>query len=329
MLVPASAPGQADSTARATVKILDIGLGRALFDEAAPDKAPDPTLTSEGAVLGTPDYMSPEQARDARATDIRSDIYSLGCVLYHTLAGQPPFPDSNLISQMIRHATEAPRPLVEFNPAVPDGLQQIVGWMMAKDPGQRYPTPGRAAQALYVFLAAEADAAAGPEADPRMHSYLSWLEAESSKEDVALPALPAGGPARPSSGTIPAAGAPPRPAPPTKPPAPAPTAVPAKPAAAPPDARQPGRKHRHRKRPRASRQEIKTARPAEFDVELVPAAAPATNAGFQLTRRDLLVFGLGVGSTLFTILVSWLLARLFARRAPAPLPSEEESSNHE
>ena len=113
-------------------------------------------------LLGTPDYMAPEQARDPRAADIRADIYSLGCVLYHLLTGQPPFPDTNIISQMIRHATEPPRPLKEFNPAVPDGLQQIVNWMMAKDPGQRYPTPERAAQALQVFLAAGRRAVAGP-----------------------------------------------------------------------------------------------------------------------------------------------------------------------
>ena len=138
-------------------------------------------LTGEGVLLGTPDYMSPEQARDPRAADIRSDIYSLGCVLYHALAGHPPFPDTNIISQMIRHATEPPRPLKEFNPAVPDGLQQIVNWMLAKDPGGRYPTPERAAQALEVFLAAGAETHHAPESDPKMGSYLSWLQEEGDK----------------------------------------------------------------------------------------------------------------------------------------------------
>src|ERR671930_2774079 len=110
--------------------------------------------------------MAPEQARDPRAADIRSDLYSLGCVLYHLLAGRPPFPDTNIISQMIRHATETPRPLKEFNPAVSDGLQQIVGWMMAKDPAQRYPTPARAAQALEVFLVAGGGPPPRPDLDP-------------------------------------------------------------------------------------------------------------------------------------------------------------------
>jgi serine/threonine protein kinase len=194
----------ANATQSATVKVLDIGLGRSLFEEPphplTPTLSPkegerirvrggDEGLTGEGMLLGTPDYMAPEQARDARATDIRADIYSLGCVLYHALAGKPPFPDTNLISQMIRHATEAPRPLKELNPAVPDGLQQIVNWMMAKDPSLRYPTPERAAQALQVFLAAAPGPLEAPEADPRMRSFLTWLEMQDGKKGP--PAVPA------------------------------------------------------------------------------------------------------------------------------------------
>src|SRR5207249_3969226 len=71
-----------------------------------------------------------------------------------------------------------PRPLKDFNPAVPDGLQQIVNWMLAKDPAQRYPTPDRAAAALRVFLAAGAEPAPTAEADPHMRKYLTWLEVD-------------------------------------------------------------------------------------------------------------------------------------------------------
>src|SRR5439155_18961355 len=106
----------AGSSATPTVKILDIGLGRETFDEGMPATEQNAQLTGEGVLLGTPDYLSPEQARDARSVDIRTDIYSLGCVLYHTLSGQPPFPDTNVLNQMIRHAKEEAAPLRQFNP---------------------------------------------------------------------------------------------------------------------------------------------------------------------------------------------------------------------
>src|SRR5207248_1094002 len=90
MLIPGREAGKPDSVLQSTVKILDIGLGRALFDETGgmPDNV---DLTAEGSILGTPNYLAPEQARSSRSADIRSDIYSLGCVLYETLAGKPPF----------------------------------------------------------------------------------------------------------------------------------------------------------------------------------------------------------------------------------------------
>src|SRR5262249_23807814 len=73
MLVPAPAKGEPDSTLKATVKILDIGLGRELFDEKVPTSQEQMELTGEGVILGTPDYLAPEQARDSRAIDIRAD----------------------------------------------------------------------------------------------------------------------------------------------------------------------------------------------------------------------------------------------------------------
>src|SRR5262249_6373726 len=176
MLVPKPASAQPDVTTGATVKILDIGLVRALNDEDVSDGTDNQQLTGEGVMLGTPDYMAPEQARDAHKADIRADISALGCVLYHVLAGQPPFPDKSLISQMVRHIKEAPRPLMEFSREVPEGLNQIVNWMMAKDPAQRYPTPERAAQALQVFLVAGSEGPRQLEAEPQMPPYLHWLE---------------------------------------------------------------------------------------------------------------------------------------------------------
>jgi serine/threonine protein kinase len=325
MLVPGRIPGQADVTLRATVKILDIGMGRALFDEMVSDGVHKTSLTSEETLLGTPDYMAPEQARDARAADIRSDIYSLGCVLYHALTGQPPFPDSNIISQMIRHATEAPRPLKELNPAVPDGLQQIVNWMLAKVPGQRYPTPDRAAQALQVFLAAGVETLPAPEADPRMRSYLTWLETEANGKPPSPPAaIPVGQPV--AAGVAPASARPKTPGgkrrskknrrrrpptivsvavapPPTSPPTPPPA-----PAA------------------------IPVAIAQGIDVELVPASVLGKDDGIKrsgLSRRDFLAFGAGAVCVLGAIGLGWMVAQLARKKEPPPEESDRDKKPSE
>jgi serine/threonine protein kinase len=294
MIVPGGTPGPGDSTLRSTVKILDMSLGRALSDDSIDEGAEEqPQLTTEGTLLGTPDYMAPEQARDAHGADIRADVYSLGCVLYHLIAGQTPFPDSNIISQMIRHASEEPKPLRAFNPAVPDGLQQIVGWMMAKDAAKRYPTPERAAQALQMFLAAEAAPAANPEAEAKMRSYLTWLEVG----DETAPAKAA----------------------PTAVPAARPVAAVAVPAAAPAVARPPKHAKKHKRHgAKSSPQAVPAAKgetAAGFDVELVPAGPPAAAAGRarrlpRITRRDFAFLGAGAGGVLLAIFVGWVVAKL-------------------
>src|SRR5262249_495380 len=133
-----------------TVKILDIGLGRALFDEDAP--VGENQLTAPGEILGKPEYMAPEQARDAHTSDIRGDIYSLGCILYHAVGGQPPLVDTNVVGGRVGHAKETPRPLRQFEPSVPSDLEDVVSKMMAKSPAQRYATPAAAARALEPLL---------------------------------------------------------------------------------------------------------------------------------------------------------------------------------
>jgi serine/threonine protein kinase len=150
MLLP-DGVDRGDTTLNCTVKILDIGLGRAVFDEGAPGVGPI-NLTATGDQLGTPLYCAPEQTKDPRQADIRSDIYSLGCVLYHVLAGQPPFEDKGPVRLMLSHASEPPPRLTSLNLGVPAGLQAVLDKMLAKDPVFRFPIPEQAAEALGQFL---------------------------------------------------------------------------------------------------------------------------------------------------------------------------------
>jgi serine/threonine protein kinase len=184
MLVPPGSKNDADTTLHATVKILDIGLGRVLNDDG---DNPEENLTTEGVLLGTPDYLAPEQARDPRAIDIRADIYSLGCVLYHAVTGQPPFPDTNVLSQMVRHATEAARPLRKLVPGIPEGLQQVINLMLAKEPAQRFATPEKAAQALLAFQTGVGLPAQPVEEEPQLKKYLTWLEMDPESRSAEPP----------------------------------------------------------------------------------------------------------------------------------------------
>jgi serine/threonine protein kinase len=130
------------------VKLLDLGLARFLQDQIA-----DPNRTREGVGMGTPDYSAPEQFRDAHSADARSDLYSLGCTLYHLLSGRVPFPGSSLSEKYRAHCEEEPTPLEKLCPEVPAGLVLVVQCLMAKHPTERFQTAQELADALAPFVA--------------------------------------------------------------------------------------------------------------------------------------------------------------------------------
>jgi serine/threonine-protein kinase len=122
-------------TAHGRAKLVDMGLARRF------ERGTDHALTQSGMTLGTFDYISPEQARDPRDVDVRSDLYSLGCTLFHMLTGRPPFPGGTVLQKLIQHQEEPPADVRALNPAVPLELATIINKLMAKDRDRRYQSP--------------------------------------------------------------------------------------------------------------------------------------------------------------------------------------------
>ncbi|MCG8653610.1 MAG: serine/threonine protein kinase, partial [Pirellulales bacterium] len=140
-------------TAEGTVKILDFGLA-SLAPEPSSDRETVTArgdLTAAGSIMGTPDFISPEQATDARKADVRSDIYSLGTTLYFLLAGRPPFADGNVLHKLKSHAHADPESLQTLREDIPADLAAVVSKMIAKDPDDRFQTPADVAKALEPF----------------------------------------------------------------------------------------------------------------------------------------------------------------------------------
>jgi formylglycine-generating enzyme required for sulfatase activity/tRNA A-37 threonylcarbamoyl transferase component Bud32 len=127
------------------VKILDFGLARASDDQAH--------LTQQGTVMGTPAYMAPEQA-NGQGVDHRSDLFSLGCVLYQISTGERPFRGTDTIAVLLAVATEEPRPPRERRPEIPPAFSELIMQLLAKQPGDR---PGSAAQVADILQDIAAD----------------------------------------------------------------------------------------------------------------------------------------------------------------------------
>src|SRR6476659_9185069 len=129
-------------------KILDMGLARFYHSD-------DDMLTKkydEKSVLGTADYVAPEQTINSHDVDVRADIYSLGATFYYLLAGNPPFPEGTISQKLLSHQTKEPVPIERHRPEIPRELAVVLRKMMAKLPEERYQTPAAVCEALQPFV---------------------------------------------------------------------------------------------------------------------------------------------------------------------------------
>jgi serine/threonine protein kinase len=143
-----SQPSTLDSAP--VVKVLDLGLALLNTDKQSLAKG----ITNTGQIMGTLDYMAPEQTSDTHTVDVRADIYSLGCTLYALLAGRPPFYGdqySNAYQKIVAHNQASPRPLHEIRKNIPPAVVAVLNKMLAKRPDDRYTTPIEVAAALEPF----------------------------------------------------------------------------------------------------------------------------------------------------------------------------------
>jgi serine/threonine protein kinase len=143
---------------KAIVKVLDFGLAKVTSEGQT-----ESNLTREGQMLGTPDYIAPEQIRNAQSADIRADIYSLGCTFYYLLTGGPPFRGDHLWDVYQAHFSMEANPLNLARPEVPVELAAVAAKMMAKEPGRRFQTPGEVARALAPFFKRDGATGSTPE----------------------------------------------------------------------------------------------------------------------------------------------------------------------
>lgn len=135
------------------VKVLDMGLARFFNDEED-----NLTRKYDETVLGTADYLAPEQAMDSHTVDIRADVYSLGATFYYALTGKAPFGEGTVAQKLLWHQTKQPQSIREIRPEVPHDVTALIEKMMAKDPAKRFQTPADLARAAGGLTSTGADA---------------------------------------------------------------------------------------------------------------------------------------------------------------------------
>jgi formylglycine-generating enzyme required for sulfatase activity len=136
------------------VKVGDLGLAKSVGQTGG-------DLTQTGTAMGSPHYISPEQARGVREVDFRADIYSLGCTLYHMLTGQPPYDGADSMAIMMKHVTDPPPAIFKALPGCPPPLGMLVGKMLAKNPAERHQSYEQLIADLYAVTEKMEAAAAG------------------------------------------------------------------------------------------------------------------------------------------------------------------------
>lgn len=144
LLTPAPKPGL---NKLGQIKVLDLGLAR--IQETDDDSS---AITQEGFVVGTADFIAPEQARDSRSADIRSDLYSLGCTFFYILAGRVPFTAKGLQQKLLQHISDPPPAIEMVRPEVPAAVSVVIRRLMAKKPADRHQTPAELADDLAHIL---------------------------------------------------------------------------------------------------------------------------------------------------------------------------------
>ncbi len=177
-----------------TVKILDLGLARFARPDSA--EASSTTLTREGSVMGTLDYIAPEQAMDSHTVDIRADLYSLGCTIYFLLTGKVPFPGGDALAKLMKHKQAEPVPVEQLRPDVPPGVAAVVRKLMAKQPEDRYQTPAEVAAVLGEPAALAAGGSHVPQRPPLPAASAPAGSFAAITSTVAVPVVPRRAPRR-------------------------------------------------------------------------------------------------------------------------------------
>jgi eukaryotic-like serine/threonine-protein kinase len=183
------------------LKILDLGMAR-LKDLVHPRTASwlhgevgsgsVTPITRSGNIIGTPDFMSPEQARNSHLVDGRADLYSLGCTFYTVLTGRMPFPGGTALDKLFRHQEEQATPVERIRPEIPEAVSAVVRKLMAKKPSDRFQTGGEAVAALAALLSHPAGTAPGrPRTQRERNTMVEGPAANKVTQPLRKPVIPA------------------------------------------------------------------------------------------------------------------------------------------